>query len=54
METLLEDYNIEKCILLGMPLENLPLNCDGLPLILQKIYDYIIEYGTNEIINFRI
>lgn len=42
---LLEECNTEKFTLIGMPLEQLPLTCDGLPLILQKIYDYIIDYG---------
>lgn len=42
---LLEECNTEKLTLIGMPLEQLPLNCDGLPLILQNIYDYIIDYG---------
>lgn len=44
-EMLLEEYNEEKLILIGMPLEKLPLNCDGLPVIVQKVYDYIIDYG---------
>jgi hypothetical protein len=42
---LLEECNSEKLILIGTPLENLPLNCDGLPFIVQKIYDYIVDYG---------
>jgi len=42
---LLEEYNSEKLILIGMPLEKLPLNCDGLPLIIENINDYIIDYG---------
>lgn len=44
-EMLLEEYNTEKLILIGMPLKKLPLNCDGLPMIVQKIYDYIVDYG---------
>ncbi|XP_015369043.1 PREDICTED: uncharacterized protein LOC107165363 isoform X2 [Diuraphis noxia] len=40
---LLEEYNSEKLILIGMPLEKLPLNCDGLPLIVENIKDYIIN-----------
>lgn len=44
---LLEEYT-EKLILIGMPLEKLPLNCDGLPLIVQNIYDYIVNYGNFE------
>lgn len=42
---LLEEYNTEKLIFIGMPLKKLPLNCNGLPIIVQKIYDYIIDYG---------
>ncbi|VVC29075.1 Rho GTPase-activating protein domain,Rho GTPase activation protein [Cinara cedri] len=44
-EMLLEEYNTDKLILIGMPLEKLPLNCDGLPVIIQKIYDYISDFG---------
>lgn len=52
-EVLLEEYNTEKLILIGTPLEKLPLNCDGLPIIVQKIYDYIIDYGRwNLLLNF--
>ncbi|CAH1725801.1 unnamed protein product [Aphis gossypii] len=47
-EMLLEEYNSEKLILIGMPLEKLPLNCDGLPLIVENINDYIIDYGLYE------
>ncbi|XP_025408491.1 uncharacterized protein LOC112682182, partial [Sipha flava] len=47
-EMLLEECNSEKLILIGTPLENLPLNCDGLPFIVQKIYDYIVDYGIYE------
>jgi len=43
---LLEEYNSEKLILIGMPLEKLPLNCDGLPLIVENINNYIIDKGT--------
>lgn len=43
---ILEEYNTDELILIGMPLEKLPLNCDGLPLIVKKIYDYIIDYGA--------
>jgi len=42
---LLEEYSTEKLILIGVPLKKLPLNCDGLPLIVQKIHDYIVDYG---------
>jgi len=44
-EMLLEEYNSEKLILIGMPLEKLPLNCHGLPLIVENINDYIIDKG---------
>lgn len=44
-EMLLEEYNSENLILIGMPLEKLPLNCDGLPLIVENINDYIIDKG---------
>lgn len=44
-EMLSEEYDTEKLIFIGMPLNKLPLNCDGLPLIVQKIYDYIVDYG---------
>ncbi|XP_060863413.1 uncharacterized protein LOC132939977 isoform X2 [Metopolophium dirhodum] len=47
-EMLLEEYNSEKLILIGMPLEKLPLNCDGLPLIVENINDYIIDKGLYE------
>ncbi|XP_026822010.1 putative uncharacterized protein DDB_G0282133 isoform X2 [Rhopalosiphum maidis] len=47
-EMLLEEYNSEKLILIGMPLEKLPLNCDGLPLIVENINDYIIDNGLYE------
>lgn len=43
---LLEEYHTEKLILIGIPLEKLPLNCDGLPIIVQNIYDYIVNYGN--------
>lgn len=42
---LLEECNTEKLILIGTPLEKLPLNCDGLPFIVLKIYDYIVNHG---------
>ncbi|KAL5244145.1 hypothetical protein ACI65C_011555, partial [Semiaphis heraclei] len=45
---LLEEYNSEKLILIGMPLEKLPLNCDGLPLIVENINDYINDKGLYE------
>lgn len=41
----LEECNTEKLTLIGVPLEKLPLNRDGLPFIVQKIYDYIVDYG---------
>lgn len=44
-EMLLEEYHTEKLILIGMPLEKLPLNRDGLPLIVQKMYNYLVNYG---------
>ncbi|XP_022167812.1 uncharacterized protein LOC111031968 isoform X2 [Myzus persicae] len=47
-EMLLEEYNSEKLILIGMPLEKLPLNRDGLPLIVENINDYIIDKGLYE------
>ncbi|CAI6344929.1 unnamed protein product [Macrosiphum euphorbiae] len=47
-EMLLEEYNSENLILIGMPLEKLPLNCDGLPLIVENINDYIIDKGLYE------
>lgn len=42
---LLEEYDSEKLILIGMPLEKLPLNSNGLPLIVENINDYIIDKG---------
>jgi len=52
---LLEEYNSEKLILIGMPLEKLPLNCDGLPLIVKNINDYIIDYGSYKLnLNYNI
>lgn len=47
-EMLLEEYNSEKLKLIGMPLEKLPSNCDGLPLIVENINDFIINYGLYE------
>lgn len=44
---LFEEYNTEKLILIGVPLEKLPLNCNGLPLIVQNIHDYLINYGRH-------
>jgi len=42
---LFEDCNADKLNLIGIPLEKLPLNCDGLPFIVQNLYDYIVNYG---------
>lgn len=44
-EMLVDQYNIDTFKLIGLPLEKLPLNCDGSPLIIQTIHDYIINYG---------